>query len=400
MLTREHGIAELKGGIVHPDRLTRRKHSHYLEYADRMLAVYRKGVGKTRHQLHVEIRRIFEDEPDCPPKRIAAFCKLLDERSEYHTDKNGDAARLRIKVFQEAAPFHPLVGEPDKLFEHDVLAVRQRISEQLDQTWEDIDFRMFADVIEFHRLNSFRKEATPEDLLAHYNVAQIQVALYRATRMTIRATADFKVIVRHAKLCRLLHRISRSSDNRTYIIDLDGPASLTRETRRYGVNMAKLIPVLLACSGWSMEARIQVGRNGWKHTLRLTSEDGLTSHVEAPPAFDSGVEEQFFKKWGAEPREGWTLSREDRILHHQQKVFIPDFTLQHEDGRLVHLEIVGFWTPEYLAEKANTLPRFQDEPLLLAIHESRQQCLPHLPVPVITYKKGLHLKTVLEALRG
>ena len=58
---------------------------------------------------------------------------------------------------------------------------------------------------------------------------------------------------------------------------------------------------------------------------------------------------------GAEARDGWTLVREGEVLHEGQKVFVPDFVFRHDDGRVVLMEIIGFWTPEYLEAKAATL---------------------------------------------
>ena len=48
MLTRELAIAEYDRGRILPDRLTRRTHRPYIDYADRMLAAYRDGLGRTR----------------------------------------------------------------------------------------------------------------------------------------------------------------------------------------------------------------------------------------------------------------------------------------------------------------------------------------------------------------
>ena len=100
MLTKEHAIAEYKNRKIIPDRLNRKVHGHYLGYAEAMLEIYRGGMGKTRRQLHGEVRKVFENESDCPSRRIDAFCKLLDDVSEYTRDISGGAANLRKKVFR------------------------------------------------------------------------------------------------------------------------------------------------------------------------------------------------------------------------------------------------------------------------------------------------------------
>ncbi|MCR4411697.1 MAG: DUF790 family protein [Thermoguttaceae bacterium] len=401
MLTRELAIAEydfLSGRIV-PDRLTRRQHARYLDHAERMLRIYRQGTGRTRGELHRAVWSVFADEPDCPARRIDAFCKLLDDVSTYQRDRAGRAAALRRRVFRLAAGQHPLVRRADRLFEHEEAQVKARIAAELGRPWEEIDRDLFADVIEFHRLVSFEGYSDAVALLARYNVAQVQAALFDAVSMTVWATDDFKTILRYAKLARLMHTIVRLGPEH-YQFRFDGPASVLRQTRRYGVAMARFLPALIACRGWRMHAVIQTRRRGWTVALDLSDEDGLHSHLPPPEAFDSQLEDDFARKWGPEKRQGWTLVREGEILHQGQKVFVPDFVFRHDDGRTVLLEIVGFWTPEYLDAKLKTLEAFRDRPILLAVTQPAAKTLPNLPPETIVIRTALHVKDVLERLEG
>jgi len=172
-----------------------------------------------------------------------------------------------------------------------------------------------------------------------------------------------------------------------------------RQTRRYGVNMARFLPALIACRQWRMHATIRTRRSGWVLSLDLSSEDRLKSHLPPPDEFDSHVEQTFAERWGDEPREGWTLVREDEILYQTQRTFVPDFVFRHHDGRNVLLEIVGFWTPEYLQAKLETLREFGDQKIWLAVAEGVAPSLPDVPQQqVIPYKTALLLKDVLERL--
>jgi predicted nuclease of restriction endonuclease-like RecB superfamily len=226
-----------------------------------------------------------------------------------------------------------------------------------------------------------------------------QVVLYRAERMTVWASRDLKTILRYAKLARLLHTIYHEGQGH-YRIDFDGPASLLRETRRYGVNLAKFLPALVACENWRLHARILTRRKGYGVSLQLSARDGLKSHLPAPGEFDSGIEENFAAKWGKGKRMGWVLERESELLHHSQKVFFPDFVLRHEDGRIVYLEIVGYWTPEYLKARMETLQLFKDYDILAAIGERAAEKMPcEFPVKAIRFKSVLNLKDVLDCLK-
>jgi predicted nuclease of restriction endonuclease-like RecB superfamily len=397
MLTREQAIAEFdfNRGIVIPDRLTTNAHRQYATHAERMLEIYRRGVGQTRRALHQSVRTVFYDEPDCPQRRIAAFCKLLDDASSYHRCPPAEAAALRRDVYRAAASLHPLVEQPDVIHKHTAAEARQIISAQLARPWHEVERDLFGDVIDFHRLEQFDGDESATALLSRYNVAQQQAALYDATSMTVWAGSDLKTIVRYAKLAKLMHRISREPDGR-YVFHFDGPASVLRSTSRYGAALARFLPALLACEDWRMQASVQRSRR--RLTLALSSSDGYKSHLPKALEFDSSVEESFAAKWGPEPRDGWTLVREGDVLWSGQRAFVPDFGLRHEDGRRVLLEIVGFWTPEYLRAKLDTLQRFRDAPILVAVAARHQEHLGELPSNAIVYKSKLKVKDVLERL--
>ncbi len=432
MLTSEQSIVEYRAGRVVPDRLTQKTHRHYLEYAERMLAVYQNGVGRRRRELHRQVEAIFADEPDCPIRRIEAFCKLLDDTAIFQADTSGKAAKLRLEIFSKAARLHPLVQAPDRLFEHEEGAAKSQLAQELGTPWEAIEQGLYADVMAYQRLDEFTGYPDATAFLSRYNVAQLQACLYRAESMTVTATRDLKTVLRYAKLAKLLHEIVRvegvprvagvppagaeglrpsirrrdafdtrgrdARDTSTYRITFTGPASVLRETRRYGVNFARFLPALLACKGWKMEA---VVRTPWKTPaqLALSDADRFQSHLPAPEEFDSSLEQSLADKFGP-TRDGWQLIREGDILHEHQKTFIPDFTFRHEDGTEVFLEIVGFWTPEYLALKRQTLCQFRRYRILLAVPESSVREGASITDRILVYKTTLKLPPLLAALEA
>jgi predicted nuclease of restriction endonuclease-like RecB superfamily len=395
MLTSEHSIVEFKAGQVVSDRLTQSKHRHYMDYAEEMLSVYRSGIGQQRRSLHRQIEALFSDEPDCPVRRIQAFCKLLDDVSIFQTDPSGKASRLRLQVFSKVASLHPLVQQPDRLFEHDEKWVKAHLAEELGMAWEQIEQALYADVIAFQQLKKFEGYSAPGALLSRYNVAQLQACLYRAESMTVVATDDLKTILRYAKLARLLHEIERLSSSK-YRIVFSGPASVLRETRRYGVNFAKFLPALLACRGWKMTAIVKTPWNTCAK-LAVSDNDGFTSHLPSPQEFDSSLEENLAIKFGQE-RDGWQLIREGDILYDLQKTFVPDFTFRHHDGTEVFLEIIGFWTPEYLAHRREVLRQFRQHRMLIAVPEKSLRKGANIPENILVYKTALKIGPLMKAL--
>lgn len=395
MLRAEHSIVHHDRGQVIPDRLTRITHKHYLDYALRMLAVYRTGINSNRRELHQAIRRILANEPDCEPRRISSFCKVLDDLATFDTDRKGEAAALRLKVFTLAGKYHPLVTEPDGIFERSERETRSLIATELGKTWDQIDAGLYVDVIDRQPLREFNAEITPAELLSRYNLAQLQACLYQCQRMSVDATTDFAAIVRYAKLCRLLVDTRRISDG--YRVELSGPASVLHETRRYGVNFARFVAALVSCRGWKMTAAVAT-RWGKPATVRLDSEAGYRTHITAPTDFDSEVESMLAVDWG-EARDGWRLFRDAGILQYGQTTFVPDFRLKHQDGREMFLEIIGFWTPEYLTAKRETIRKFRDHRILLAV-QVKQAKADAAERGAIVYRKKIDPADVVRAAEG
>lgn len=106
------------------------------------------------------------------------------------------------------------------------------------------------------------------------------------------------------KSARLMHVITRAG--RSYQVEVTGPAaSFIVRPARYGARLARVIPALTR---------------------------------EAAPV-DAGDE-----------------------------LFFPDFTLRHADGREALVELVGFWTPEYLEAKARKVEAARLENLVLVVY--------------------------------
>ncbi|MFC1635776.1 DUF790 family protein [Planctomycetota bacterium] len=395
MLTSDQSIVEYKAGQAIPDRLRQSTHRHYVEHAEKMLSIYCNSTGRQRRELHRQVEALFADEPDCPVRRIQAFCKLLDDRSIFQADVPGKAAKLRLDVFFRAAQLHPLVEQPDRLFEHSETKTKAHLADEFGLPWSEIESSLYADVIAFQRLERFEGYPNASALLSRYNVAQLQACLYRAERMVVMATDDLKTILRYTKLARLLHDITRLGPSQ-YRITFSGPVSVLHQTRRYGVNFAKFLPALLACKGWQMTATM---KTPWNTTARLhiADNDGFTSHLPPPDEFDSSLERSFAEKFGVE-RNGWRLSRESEILHDHQETFVPDFTFRHKDGTQVLLEIVGFWTPEYLAHRRRSLQKFRHRKILIAVPEKSLREGARIADNVLVYKTALKLDPLLKIL--
>jgi predicted nuclease of restriction endonuclease-like RecB superfamily len=363
MIRSEHCIVayDFVNRRVIPDRLLRARDGIYLQAAQECLDIYRSGIGRTRQELHSDVEDRLGTIPGCPPRRVAAFCKLLDDAGQYH-ESTGKTAALRKRVFALAASLHPIVRQREGIFENQLLDAQAKVAQEIGLSWQEIEDRLFDDVIELQKLSQFPETLVPTTLLSRYNLAQTQAALYRATRLRIDAFEQAPTIIRQAKLAGLMHRIARINSPDVgpasgYRMVLDGPVSSMRESTRYGIGFAKLLPTLLVCRQWSLLADV-LGPQNRHFELRLSPADRLSSETVVPADFDSDLERRIAELWHRQPVPGWTFTRDQEFLYEGQQVFTPDFVLTGPRGLKIYIEVVGFWTPQYLHEKHQRLQSF------------------------------------------
>jgi hypothetical protein len=94
----------------------------------------------------------------------------------------------------------------------------------------------------------------------------------------------------------------------------------------------------------------------------------------------------------------WKIKREPTILKAGKYAFVPDFVLQR-DGMKVYLEIVGFWTPEYLKKKIEKLKEVE-EPVILLINRKLKCSEKDFPAQeVIFFDRKIPANEVMQVLR-
>ncbi len=410
--------------VYHWDRRTSSIFSDRLEdealpALEPALAVYRARLGQTRGQVRNAARRALGG---LRPDRIEPVVKLLDDAATYEWPATGRWAERRVAVFEAAAVRHPLLdaGATTTLLADEFTPAPAGSAEAVSL--------LYADYPEFHRLAAFPVHYTAAALRADYDLAQAQALLYSATRVTVEAERNFKHILRYARLARLLHRVERlpdtppsgkpgksvrkparrrprstgrlrPDDEGVYRFVLDGPSSVLRRTRAYGVDFARFLAALVRLGQWRLRADIEL-RRGWRPFIfSLASTDGLGTNTSPPAEFDSSLEESIARKFGRE-REGWRLRREGAVLDVGGGLMVPDFVFRHCDGTEVVLEIVGYWTPEYLTDKLRRLASVRDVNLVVAVPRALALHAGRLPATVLPFKRRLLLRDLLPRLEA
>ena len=332
-------------------------------------------------------------------KLVRALCHLLEQRCEYASHesefsnaRNNDtmnAIHLRRQIFEIAS----LLGYP--VTENQRKNILQKVASKNNLSVNDVEMAMWNDLDKNKYLKNF-DSLTSLQLVAWYNVSALQTLLLNSVKMQFSIYGGFswKKILRKIKQLGLMYSLYRESNygsesnaqtkkdeillknkkENKVICTVNGPLSIVRLTDRYGMAMAKLIPSIIFSKIWSINATIlRKSISGMKKTydFELSSTDkdiplfdASTFHFQSEQKsgprlsydnygmdyFDSSVEKKYMHKF-LKFSTGWHLVREpDPLILSSGKAFIPDFVFE-KYGVKVYLEIVGFWTEDYLKRK-------------------------------------------------
>ena len=388
MLPSDLLFSHKRGAQVYPRFLRPDQHV----WAERVLDLIREHQHRTRGELQAALRALEGDSPDY--RTVRGFAHLALNAAEF-TLATGDLEpeSVRREVFAEAAALGGY-GETRARAVLEMIAPRHGLEAEV------LREALYADLPENHLLTVV-PDFTPPQLVDRYNLAQAQGLLYSA--LSLRLTAhrnvpgEYRRLFQHLKFHGLMYAVEGNLDD-GYQIYVDGPASLFKQTRKYGLQMAMFLPALLRVNRWDLEAVLQ--RDGQELSYRLDSQSPLKPLGTAPPAYDSLLEETFARRWqklGAP----WVLEREVEIVDLKGTVFVPDFALRHPDGRIAHVEIMGFWHPDYLRRKLDKLRRAAMPDLIVAVSERLNvgmEDFQGVPGPVIFFKGKLEPSAVLASL--
>jgi uncharacterized protein len=251
-----------------------------------------------------------------------------------------------------------------------------------NQMWSDLDENLVLEKFE---------TMTPTSLVAWYNLAVMQMLMFYCTTLetTVYGGTDWKRVLRGIKKLGLMYNLrkQRSSDeithrgnddlnydNDTIFCSIEGPLSILKMTDVYGAAIARLLPAITSSGSWALKAwimRKSLSTGPKLYEFQMSKEDAppllsmssysrsdktpdSASLATSKTLFDSSVEEKFAKKF-KQTGSPWTLIREPQpIILDSGEAFIPDFMFERY-GHRVYLEIVGFWTSEYIEKKTRKL---------------------------------------------
>lgn len=95
---------------------------------------------------------------------------------------------------------------------------------------------------------------------------------------------------------------------------------------------------------------------------------------------------------------GWSVKREPAVLEAGQYAFIPDFSLERNGSR-VYVEIIGFWTPEYLRNKIQKINQVKENIILLVDKNLACSGSDFKTADVLFYDKKIPYIEIIKILR-
>lgn len=254
----------------------------------------------------------------------------------------------------------------------------------------DVEEALFADIPAERRLALPAEVPSPAELRTQVNLALAQGLLRRAQRIEIDISAGARDVVRAIHLRRLICVAEARPEGGTRL-SVSGVCSLFRRTTLYGRAMASLLPRLAWCGDYALRAWGDF--DGAERLLRLDATCDIKPS-RPPRPYDSKLEERFARDF-AKVAPDWELSREPAAIAVAGTLVFPDFGLRHE-GRTWLVEIVGFWTPEYVQRKFDA---YRGSGVLLCVDERLGCGRPsESDLAVVWFRRRIDPEQVLEAL--
>lgn len=357
--------------------------------AQNLIEIYKNNIGKKKKTIKDHIYQFEEHDY----RFIRGLAILLDRRSTFKCESSFDPKKLRQEIFKITGNLGPATTQKKRN------QILKEASKKLELPTNIIDKNIYADLDSESVLESFI-EINPEELLEQYNLSLTQTLLFDSIELRFTTMHNWQKIFFKAKKLGLIYEAYQNGD---LWIKIDGPNSLFKLTRRYGTNISKLLPSILRSSNWKIEAKIL-----WKYTNEIYSfkidsvkHKDLFRVQDDTEVYDSIVEADFGSRFQA-LKTKWIMKREPEPLIVGKHVMIPDFSFER-DNLKIYMEVVGFWTTDYLLRKIKKLKEIKVK-MLIAVDQSLAcealtQLKKHSSINILYYKKRIPLSPVLNFLR-
>jgi hypothetical protein len=305
------------------------------ELAEKIIKIFSAGRGEKYGKVMTAIKTL---ENARNFRKVRGFARVLEnycveKACMFDIASSLDPVKVRMFLFERG--FVTTRKERDEVIQY--------AARYFNTTPEEIEQAMYADREEELILIEVRR-MSPEMLIKLYNLSLLQTTIFNCLRLTFWTSSNHKEIFRAIKRLGLMYELY--DDDGQMVTEVTGAASILKLTRKYGTSIAKLIPSILKSENWWIRAEI-VDESRIYHLEIDDRHRDLFPEKEERIDYDSSLEEEFARKLKALDYE---IIREPGVIKTGRYAFIPDFLVRRDDKE-VYVEIVGFWTSEYLKKK-------------------------------------------------
>ncbi len=363
----------------------------YLKIAEELIHIFERFTGRKQGDLPLD-----ELEEGYDHRFIRGLRTILERRCIFEVQCTVDPVNARRAVFEGAKGAAVTSNERKKVVLREAASsLRVSVDELERSLWADNEAELILK--EFNSLS-------PEELLRLYNLSLAQTLLFKAMGMDIYVGSNYQNVFRSIKHLGLMYLVEKHNDR--FCITADGSMSLMKMTDRYGTALAKLLPPIIGSEEWMIKASIvQRYGNGKKPKILEFAMDGeeygdILASGYLSEDFDSTIEQKFSQGFNSLDT-GWILRREPEPLFAGRSVFIPDFSFEKRTMK-VYLEIVGFWTEDYLRRKIAKLQMIEEENMIIAVDKNlscSSSSFRDIKGKVIFYEKKVPLKPIWDYLK-
>lgn len=379
-----------------------RAHVEYLGAQDEpwlrvLLAELHRFEGRRRREL---AERLAEPLPcDAPYFKRRAATRVLF-RLWNRSDEPAPRARSKQRTLRPSDVRAALFGAAAAAGDTSRAAIVSEVAARFGAAPDALEAALLADLPSERAVRAPERLVTPAEAALHTNLAIAQALVMRASRVALHVEGGVRAIVRLAKLRGLLCNVWAPPGETDPRLEISGPFSLFRHTLVYGRALGELLPHLAWCAHFRLNAVARL--YGRLAHVSMQSGDPLFPAGQPAP-FDSRLEERFARDFSRLAPD-WDVIREPTPLQAGPSLIFPDFLVRHrlEPARQALVELVGFWTPEYLTEKLARLRLVSASApvLILCIDEDLGCASTELPpgLPVVTFRRHVDAAAVRDVV--
>jgi uncharacterized protein len=304
--------------------------------AGAIMDIFAEHVGRTRGELDEASSQFVKAEGD--QKINKGLVELAFQFAQFESVEPERAGRLRSLLYEAGARHFPL-GEGSGPAREEIL---REVALEAGVGFEDVERLMFSDLKEAQVLTSFEGMEEVE-FLQRYNLALAQGVLVHALHLDVWLPAPrperLRQLFRYLKFFRLLFTVDFSAQG--LAVRIDGPMSVLKQTRSYGVRLATFLPALLLLDNFSLVADVRWKRR--RYTVVIDPSSGLISHYRDRGAWLPEELSRLHSRLEELAPQNLSIEETAKVISlGGRQVYVPDLRLV--DGeREAWLEVIWPW---------------------------------------------------------